>query len=206
MCIYHALINALSIHMIHINLNMIFYTHLEHSPTKTTPTKHHMKGQTKTPIHTHKVWKVGKYWTEKFVGTLMLKQYGYYFILQQEKKLFDWPDTWSTAVQLVWLARHLKYSCTVCLTGQTPKVQLYSLFDWLDTWSKFVWLARHLKYSCSLFDWLDTWSTAVQFVWLAGHLKYSLFDWPDTWSTTVVCLTGQTLEVQLYCLFDWEDT
>ena len=35
MYIYHALINALSTHMIHINLNMIFYTHVEHSPTKT---------------------------------------------------------------------------------------------------------------------------------------------------------------------------
>ena len=34
MCIYHALINALSAHMIHINLNMIFYTHVEHSSTK----------------------------------------------------------------------------------------------------------------------------------------------------------------------------
>ena len=32
MYIYHALINALSTHMIHINLNMIFYTHIEHSP------------------------------------------------------------------------------------------------------------------------------------------------------------------------------
>ena len=31
--IYHALINALSAHMIHINLNIIFCTHLEHSPT-----------------------------------------------------------------------------------------------------------------------------------------------------------------------------
>ena len=30
MYIYHALINALSAHMIHINLNMIFYTHVEH--------------------------------------------------------------------------------------------------------------------------------------------------------------------------------
>ena len=29
---YHALINALSAHMIHINLNMILYTHVEHSP------------------------------------------------------------------------------------------------------------------------------------------------------------------------------
>ena len=35
MCIYRALINALSIHMIHVNLNVIFYTHVEHSPTKT---------------------------------------------------------------------------------------------------------------------------------------------------------------------------
>ena len=35
MYIYYALINALSAHMIHINLNMIFYTHVEHSPTKT---------------------------------------------------------------------------------------------------------------------------------------------------------------------------
>ena len=35
MYIYHALIKALSTHMIHINLNMIFYTHVEHSPTKT---------------------------------------------------------------------------------------------------------------------------------------------------------------------------
>ena len=32
MYIYHALINALSAHMIHINLSMIFYTHVEHSP------------------------------------------------------------------------------------------------------------------------------------------------------------------------------
>ena len=32
--IYHALINALSAHMIHINLNIIFYTHVEHSPIK----------------------------------------------------------------------------------------------------------------------------------------------------------------------------
>ena len=35
MYIYHVLINALSTHTIHINLNTIFYTHIEHSPTKT---------------------------------------------------------------------------------------------------------------------------------------------------------------------------
>ena len=35
MYIYHALINALSAPMIQINLYMIFYTHVEHSPPKT---------------------------------------------------------------------------------------------------------------------------------------------------------------------------
>ena len=34
MYIYHAVINALSAHMIYINLNMIFYIHVEHSPSK----------------------------------------------------------------------------------------------------------------------------------------------------------------------------
>ena len=41
MYIYHALINALSAHMIHINLNMIFYTHVKHSPTKTVYIKYY---------------------------------------------------------------------------------------------------------------------------------------------------------------------
>ena len=45
MYIYHALINALSAYMIHINLNMIFYTHVEHSSTQTTLTKHHTERQ-----------------------------------------------------------------------------------------------------------------------------------------------------------------
>ena len=43
MYIYHALINALSAHMIHINLNMIFYTHVKHSPTKTIYIKYYFK-------------------------------------------------------------------------------------------------------------------------------------------------------------------
>ena len=39
MYIYHALINALSAHNMHINLNMIFYTHVEHSSIKTIDIK-----------------------------------------------------------------------------------------------------------------------------------------------------------------------
>ena len=43
MYIYHALINALSAHMLHINLNMILYTHVEHSPTKIIYIKYYLK-------------------------------------------------------------------------------------------------------------------------------------------------------------------
>ena len=43
MYIYHALINAQSAHIIHINLNMIFYTHIEHSPTRTIYIKYYIK-------------------------------------------------------------------------------------------------------------------------------------------------------------------
>ena len=52
MYIYHALINALSAPLIHINLNMIFYTHVEHSPTKTIYIKYYRK-QNKTALQTH---------------------------------------------------------------------------------------------------------------------------------------------------------
>ena len=47
MYIYNALINALNTHMIHINLNMIFCMHVEHSPTKTMYMKYY------TETHTH---------------------------------------------------------------------------------------------------------------------------------------------------------
>ena len=59
MYIYQVLINALRAHMIHINLNMIFYTHVEHSPTKTIYIKYHKKcffiktKQKKLHTHTH---------------------------------------------------------------------------------------------------------------------------------------------------------
>ena len=53
MCIYYALINALSVHMIHINRNVIFYTHVEHSPTKTIYIKYYkIKIKIRT-INTH---------------------------------------------------------------------------------------------------------------------------------------------------------
>ena len=47
MYIYHAHISALSAHMIHINLHMIFYTHVEHSPTKTIYIKYYKKSNNK---------------------------------------------------------------------------------------------------------------------------------------------------------------
>ena len=53
MYIYHALINALSAHMIHINLNMIFYTHVEHSPTKIIYIMYYKKIKKTHYKHTH---------------------------------------------------------------------------------------------------------------------------------------------------------
>ena len=50
---YHALSNALSAHIIHINLNTIFHTHVEDSPTKIIYIRHYMDGHTHTHIHTH---------------------------------------------------------------------------------------------------------------------------------------------------------
>ena len=63
MYFYHALINALSAQMIHINLNTIFYTRVEHLPntvyiryyTEThTHTHTHTCTHTYTHTHTHK--------------------------------------------------------------------------------------------------------------------------------------------------------
>ena len=54
MYVYHALINALSAHMIRINLNMIFCAHVEHSPTKTIYIKYYYKKKKKAlQTHTH---------------------------------------------------------------------------------------------------------------------------------------------------------
>ena len=53
MYIYHALINALSAYMIPVNPDMIFYTHVEHSSTQATHTKHHTKRQTPPTPHHH---------------------------------------------------------------------------------------------------------------------------------------------------------
>ena len=50
---YHALINALSVHLIHINLNTIFYTYAEDSPTKTVYIRHYMETHTLTHARTH---------------------------------------------------------------------------------------------------------------------------------------------------------
>ena len=48
MYIYYGLFfDALSAYMIHINLNTIFYTHAEHSPTKTVYIKYYMERKKK---------------------------------------------------------------------------------------------------------------------------------------------------------------
>ena len=59
MYIYHALINAQSTHMIHINLNTIFCTHVEDSLTKTIYIRHYMHARAHTHTHTLTVAETG---------------------------------------------------------------------------------------------------------------------------------------------------
>ena len=63
MYIYHVLINTLSAHMIHINLNTIFYTHVEHSPTKTIYIKYYTKKKKKKALQTTFIKSNSKYWS-----------------------------------------------------------------------------------------------------------------------------------------------
>ena len=53
MYIYYALVNALSAHIIYINLNTIFYTYVEDSPTKTIYIRHYMETHAHTHTHSH---------------------------------------------------------------------------------------------------------------------------------------------------------
>ena len=62
MYIYHALTNTLSAHMIHINFNMILYTHVEHSPTKTVYIKYYTEVMSRLYSHVTRVFVVA-FWS-----------------------------------------------------------------------------------------------------------------------------------------------
>ena len=47
----YLVLNTLSAYMVHINLNAIFCTHVEHSPTKTIYVRYYMEKQTLTHVH-----------------------------------------------------------------------------------------------------------------------------------------------------------
>ena len=81
MYIYHALINVLCAYMIHINLNMIFYTPVAHSPTKRKNKHTH---HTHTHTHTH-------------TQTVAETRYQYFW-LRQNKTLSHLPAT----MPLIW--------------------------------------------------------------------------------------------------------
>ena len=76
MYVYHALIYALNAHMIHINLNTLFYTHIEHSPTKTIYIRYYMETPTYPPTppppHTHTHNDCSRNWVLILVGVEIL--------------------------------------------------------------------------------------------------------------------------------------
>ena len=103
MYIYHALINALSAHMIHINLNIILYTHVEHSPTKTIYIKYYIyiykkiKHTTNTHTHTHTHTDCSRNWVLILVRMEILwEEEGFHFGFKRRqgwavsKTLWEW--------------------------------------------------------------------------------------------------------------------
>ena len=70
--IYHAVINALSAHMIHTNLNMKFYTHVEHSPTETIYIRHYTETHAHTHACTHAHNDCSRNWVLTLVGMKIL--------------------------------------------------------------------------------------------------------------------------------------
>ena len=56
----------------HINLNTIFYTHIEHSPTKTIYIRYYIYGNTHTHMHTHTHNDYSRNWVLILVGVEIL--------------------------------------------------------------------------------------------------------------------------------------
>ena len=76
---YHALVNALSAHMIHINLNIIFYTHVEYSSNKTIYIKYYKIKKIKIKTHykhthTHTHTDRSRNWVLILVRTEILRE------------------------------------------------------------------------------------------------------------------------------------
>ena len=103
MYIYHALINTLSANMIHIKLNMIFCTHVEHGPTKTIDIKYHTNKQTKQTKTNKKT---------EIISMPSLKDFTY---IMQEKKAED-KSSFSWMSDSAWLNAHTHGM--VCCTSQ----------------------------------------------------------------------------------------
>ena len=110
MYIYHALINALRAHMIYVNLNMIFCTHVEHSPTKTIYVRHYTHTHTHTSKHAHDC---SRNWVLILIGVEILWeeegfQYGFkrWQSLAVSKVFWEWiPIPQQQKVQKPWVLR-----------------------------------------------------------------------------------------------------
>ena len=89
MYIYHVLIKALSAQVIHINQNMMFYAHVEHSPNKTIYIKYYMEKRTCMHAYTHK--DCSRNWVLKLVGMKILwEEEGFQFGFKRWK---DWSGS-----------------------------------------------------------------------------------------------------------------
>ena len=113
-----ALINALSAHMIHIHLNMIFCTYVEHSPTKSIYIKYYTeKHALHTHTHTHN--DCSRNWVLILVGIKILwEEDGFQFGFKRwkdwavSKVLWEWiAGVGSKARAFTASSVHLSFKC-----------------------------------------------------------------------------------------------
>ena len=124
MYIYHVLINTLSTHMIHINLNMISYTQVEHSPTKTAhqPTQSTIQKYNPPPPPPHCSWN----WVLILVGVKLLWEEGGFHLVGVNSK-------WGVQSKRRWNSWHGKLELFDLVSWNSCPSVLEVLIQWIRT-------------------------------------------------------------------------
>ena len=169
----HVLINAMSAHMIHINLNTIFYTHVQHSPTKTVYIRYYIWKHTHTHTHTH-THDCSRNWVLISVGVEIL----------WEVEGFQFGFRWHG-----WAVSNSVSQCVwewIPIVGSKAReiVKTMSLaFVLLDFQHKGVrrgatltlWLQWHWCWHCLQWHWLQCWHC------LQWHRCWHCLQWHRCW-------------------------
>ena len=172
MYIYYTLINALSTHMTHINLNTVSCTHVEHSPTKTIYISYcmetHIHARThRNSVQNHSYW----WWHCEFQRQLGVKQ-----VWQQLEN----PTAWN--LYSCWV-NWVKLTFSLCAQRKRHhQIHRTSFFLAGIPW-KTNFLARTSTPSC--------WNGRQATRWPWGLLSRGPPQWSVSWVTRAVWTTSR---------------